>query len=346
MTYKEAAGQRLLLEFRARDAWNQRDYSGAQHLAEELAAASMSGDDDHGWWNATFLVAECQRKQGLMEESRGTAEILAQHPLTSGSKSLSARVSTLASLALQGSGHLARAVAAAQSAVRDATGTLDDAIVEIEARNALVAAFADSDQLEAAWQECLVLVELLPQQPPSKYVGQSYWAIGNVAFLLDRIADGVTYHQLAADNLSPTNDLQLWAHFNRASASLRLTAGVIEPETLECIERAELASSIVGGTERDRLELKLTRAQWLVLTGQFEAAIEQLTEIIAHKHLLASHIAAQAHFLQGQALSARGSNPDAVAHLEESDELFLQSGAQERAATARTLIDAIRGHSS
>lgn len=343
MTYREAAGQRLLLELRARDAWNQRDYVSAQSLAEELAAAAQKDDDDLGWWNATFLVSESLRKQGLVQESREIAELLAQHQLTVRSKALGARVSILLSLALQGSGDLALAVAAAREAVADAADNIDDVSVEVGARNALIAALADSDQIGPAWQECLALDELLRSEPSSQTTGLGYWAIGNVAFLLKHISEGVAYHQLAAKNLSPTNDLDLWARFNRASASLRLTAGVIEPETLECIERAELASSIVGGTERDRLELKLTRAQWLVLTGQFEAAVEQLTEIILHKRLLASHVAAQAHFLLGQARSARGSDTDAIANLELSEKLFLQSGAEDRASTARALIHSMRG---
>ncbi len=342
MTDEEAAGQRLLLELRAREAWNQRDYENAQHLAEELAAATLDASDELGWWNATFLVSECQRKQGKMQESWATAEILGKHPLTEGSKALSARVSTRASLALQGTGNLALAVAAARQGVKDAAESNEDVNVEIDARAALVAALADSDQLEPAWQECLVLVDILPLQPASKYVGQSYWTIGNVAFLLGHITEGVAYHQLAAENLSPTNDLDLWARFNRASASLRLAAGVVGPETLECIERAELASSIVGGTPRDRLELKLTRAQWLVLTGQFDAAVNQLGGIIAEKQLLASHVAAQAHFLLGQALSARGSTNEALGNFRVSEGLFLQSGAKDRASAAHALIRGIQ----
>ncbi|MDQ0735271.1 hypothetical protein [Arthrobacter agilis] len=342
MTDEEAAGQRLLLELRARDAWNQRDYENAQHLAEELASAALLASDELGWWNASFLVSECLRKQGKMQESWAAAEILGKHPLTERSKALSAKVSTLSSLALQGTGDLALAVAAARQGVRDAAGSHDDVNVEIDARHALVAALADSDQLEAAWQECLALVDLLPLQPASRYVGQSYWTIGNVAFLLGHVDEGVAYHRLAAENLSPTNDLDLWARFNRASASLRLAAGAIGPETLECIERAELASSIVGGTERDRLELKLTRAQWLVLTGQLDAAVDQLADIIAKKHLLASHMAAQAHFLLGQALSARGSRAEALGNFRVSEGLFLQSGAKDRASAAHALIRGIQ----
>ena len=341
MRHEEAASHRLLLEFRAREAWSQRDYSSAQSLAEDLASAALDEGDDLGWWNATFFVSEALRKRGLMLKSLMVAEKLAGHSVTLESKALSARVSTLVSLAHQGCGDLVLAVSAAHRAVQDAVSHPEEFGVEVDARNALIAALAESGQLDDAWEQCVLLAEVLKREPDSKSAGESYWAIGNVAFLLKRIADGVSYHQLAAKNLSPTNDLDLWARFNRASAALRLSAGVIEPETLECIERAELASSIVGGTELDRIELRLTRAQWLVLTGQFEAAIDQLGEVIAHKHLLATHTAAEAHFFLGRALSGQGRDSEARDNLEASEDLFLQSGAQERAAVARSLMDGI-----
>ncbi|MCU1634732.1 MAG: hypothetical protein JWM61_3384 [Micrococcaceae bacterium] len=342
MALHDSRSEQLMIELQARDAWNQRDYVRSQELAERAASAAAASNDESSWWNATFLVSEALRKQGLMQESRDVAERLENHALTRTSNALSARVATLTSFALQGAGDLARAVVAARAAVQFAEVEPGQKSIRMEARNALIAALADSDQLEGAWQESLILAEMLSTEPTTQSTGLGYWAIGNVAFLLKHITEGVSYHQLAAKSLSPTNDLDLWARFNRGSAQFRLAAGVVEPETLECIERAELASSIVGGTERDRLELKLTRAQWLVLTGQFEAAIKQLTEIIDNKRLLASHVAAQAHFLQGQALAASTSNADALADLRLSEKLFLQSGADERATTARALIETIQ----
>lgn len=342
MALQDARGEQLMLELQARDAWNQRDYMKAQSLAEQVAAAAAACDDQGGWWNAIFLVSEALRKQGRMDDSRAIAEKLGVHELTRASEALSARVSTLRSFALQGSGDLALAVKSAREAVSFTSELAEHKGIRIEALNALIAALADSDQLSEAWQECLKLADLLSTEPSSQTTGLGYWAIGNVAFLLERISEGVSYHELAAKNLSPSNDLDLWARFNRASASLRLTAGVTEPETLECIERAEMAGSIVGGTERDRLELILTRAQWLVLTGQFDAAVEHLTSVVERKHLLASHIAAQAHFLLGQALTTRSGDAEAILNLEKSEDLFLQSGAEDRASTARALIRSLQ----
>ncbi|MUK02128.1 tetratricopeptide repeat protein [Vibrio cholerae] len=341
MAPEDARREQLMIELQARDAWNQRDYVKAQALAEQAASSAAGSGDDISWWNATFLVSETLRKQGRMEESLDVAEELSAHRITGGSSALSARVATLVSFALQGTGDLVSAITAAREAISHAREEPDHRSIRLEAQNALIAALAESGMLEEAWQECLVLADLLSTEPGSQATGMGYWAIGNVAFLLKHVAEGVEYHQLAAKNLSPTNDLDLWARFNRASASLRLTAGVIEPETLECIERAELASSIVGGTDRDRLELSITRAQWLVLTGQFDTAVEQLTAVVAQQHRLALHVAAEARYLLGQALFERGTPADAVKHLEESERLFLRSGAEDRASTARDFIAGI-----
>lgn len=341
MSHGSNIGQRMVLEYRAREAWTQRNYSAVEGLANQWAAASLEDSENESWWNATHLQAEALRKQGRMNESKDLADTLEQHPLTSSSTALKARVLTLRAFALQGLGDLTAAVDAAERATAEARSTPDHNGIAIEAQNALIAALAESGRINEAWQACLRLVDLLEAEPEGQTTGMGYWAIGNVAFLLKRRADGVEYHERAAKHLSPVNNLDLWARFNRASADLRLTAGELGPETLECIERAEMASSIVGGSERDRVELRLIRAHWLVLTGQFDMAIPSLEDIVHHKDLLALHTAAHAHFLLGQALMSTHRDVEATAQLTVSELLFAESGAEDRASTARTLIRSI-----
>ncbi|WP_051477282.1 hypothetical protein [Arthrobacter sp. Br18] len=331
----------MLLELRARDSWNQRDYAGARALADEAATAALKLDDIDAWWNMTFLKSECLRKLGLMRESAEVSQVLNDHPLTVQSSALTTRVATNLSFALQGCGDLAEAVIAARHAAAAAEADPEQQESLIKAQYALIAALADSDQLDEAWVQCLALAALLQGNPSSQSAGMSYWAIGNVAFLLNQPEEGTKYHRLAAENLSPTNDLELWAKFNRASAEIRLAAGVVQPETLECIDRAELAISIVGGSERDKLELALTRAHWLVLTGQYEAAAERLRFVISKDKLLATHTAAEAHLLLGRALKAKKAEPEAAQNLKKSEKLFSKAGAPSRAGSARELIDDI-----
>ncbi|MFP3570739.1 hypothetical protein, partial [Paraburkholderia sp. SIMBA_030] len=78
--------------------------------------------------------------------------------------------------------------------------------------------------MEDAWRECLVLETLLTDEVDEDTAGKGYWVIGNVAFLTDHVSEGVRYHDQAAEWLSPSKDVDLWARFNRASAEMRLQA--------------------------------------------------------------------------------------------------------------------------
>lgn len=341
MNQSKQPGEHVFLELRARDAWNQREYGLAISIATEAAEAARHNTDDNAWWNMTFLQAECLKKIGKFYDAQVLAESLRDDVLTQRYADLSARVSTFLAGTLQGQGDLATAAEEARHAVAMAASAADSPDLRITAQHALIAALAESDQIDDAWEECLQLAELITPDVNSQTAGKAYWVIGNVAYLRRDTAVGTDYHRRAAGNLSPSNDLDLWARFNRASAALRLAGGVVEPETLECIERAELAASIVGGSERDQLELSLTRAHWLFLTGQYDAAVERLRPICEGSSLLASQTAAEAYALLGQALARSGDPLEGLFQLEKSQELFRQSGAPDREAHVGKLIDEV-----
>ncbi|HEX7203356.1 MAG TPA: XRE family transcriptional regulator, partial [Arthrobacter sp.] len=148
----------------------------------------------------------------------------------------------------------------------------------------------------------------------------------------------VKHHERAAKLLSPANDIELWARFNKASATVRLTAGIVEPETLSAIERAELAFSIVSGTKGDALEVAFIRARWLYLTGDIVAAVEKLREIHAERNALAKHTAGEVSLLLGKSLKAAGEPDEALVHLQEAQKAFSAAGAGDRVQQA---LDAV-----
>lgn len=334
-------GDQLLYELRAREAWSQRDYESARVIAGQAVELAMKDDNQVAWWNMAFFQAECLREEGSVEESVKVAELLREHPLTSQSPALAARVLTLLGIGLQGIGQLPSAVDATRDAVNLATNDDTPSELLINARRALIATLAESDQVAEAWAECVTLAALITADTPPQVSGKAYWVIGNVAFLRQEVTEGAKYHRLAASKLSPNNDLDLWARFNRASAAKRLAAGVVDAETLECIERAETASSIVGGNERDQLELSLTRAHWLVLTGQLNAAVKRLRPICAEGTILASQTAGEANLLLGRALAGRGDDIEALSYLDAAKAFFIQSGAHDRALHVGELIESL-----
>lgn len=338
----QQSGELVMRELRAREAWSQRDYPAARQLAAAAVVLAARAEDHHAWWNMTFLQAECLREEGSLDDSLQYAEALSINSLTLGSAALKARVHTLAAVCQQGLGHLDQAVESATIAVKSAATVPDAPELQIEAHHALIAALAESDRLDEAWSTCLDLSTHITSGIHRQTAGKAFWVIGNVAFMRHQVNDGTRFHRLAADHLAPNNDLDLWARFNRASASRRLAAGVVDAQTLECIERAEVASSIVGGTERDQLQLSLTRAHWLFLTGQINAAVERLRPICAEGSALSRQTEGEANLLLGQALSARGEWVEALAHLETSEQCFNDAGAPDRAAHVRDIEAKLR----
>ena len=86
-------------------------------------------------------------------------------------------------------------------------------------------------------------------------------------------------------------------------------AGVVEPATLQAIERSELAHSVVGATAAETLEVSLLRARWHFLNGELPQALELLATIESNKDKLAPHIAGDSALLLGSALKAETASP-------------------------------------
>ncbi|MFE4196467.1 hypothetical protein ACFRJ9_11430 [Paenarthrobacter sp. NPDC056912] len=325
----------LVAGLNARGKWKERNFDEAFRLAGEAAQLAADAGDDLAWWNMRYLQAECLRDQGNIEKYLALASELNDHGLTASSPELGAKAGTMVAIGLQGLGRLPEAATVAADAAKLAARDADLLYVQILAQRALIAALAESRLLDDAWRECLVLETLITDDVDEDTAGKGYWVIGNVAFLADRVADGGRYHDLAAERLSPSKDVDLWARFNRASAEMRLQAKLSDAATLRCIERAELATDIVGGSERDHLEMSLVRAHWNFLSGDMQEALTILEPLCARSSILATQTSAEAHFLFARTLLESDRREDALAVFEESAKLFDQAALPERSATVR-----------
>ncbi|MFC9350339.1 tol-pal system YbgF family protein [Arthrobacter sp. NPDC057013] len=328
----------VIAELAARESWKRRDYAAAYAGAGHAAELAQEAGDEVRWWKMVLLQAECLRNQGSIQECQELAADLAAHPVAASSPDLGARAATLLAHSLQGLGRLPEAVEAASTAARLVAGDSENVYLHIQAQQALIAALAESGRHEDAWQECLDLESLLSDHVDEDTAGKAYWVIGNVAFLSNRVNEGGHYHDLAAGKLSPSQDVDLWARFNRASAEMRLQAKLGDAATLRCIERAELATEVVGGSERDILEMSLVRAHWYYLTGDMETAISLLTPLRSKFPILATQTAAEATFVLGRALMAQGHEAESLQMLDEAATLFDTAAAPERSATVRGFI--------
>ena len=221
------------------------------------------------WWNMTLFRAESLLAAGDFEACAEVAGALLAEPRDA-MPQLQAQVHILLAKARQGLGLLEQAADEARAAA-DLMNGEDDVEIAVKARQALIAALADSGRLDEAWAESLIMADVISGEVDDQLVGKAYWVIGNVAFLCSKVAEGLHYHELAAATFSPARNLTVWAKFNKASAAMRLAADVADADTLRCIERAELATDVIGGSPRTtHLLLKLNRGHWNYLAGEYE----------------------------------------------------------------------------
>lgn len=342
MAMPEKLSPHVLAALQARESFRNRDFSAALELAREAAREALEAGDETAWWNMTYLQAECQRDLEALWDCLELSRQLVEHRLAAEKPAFSARAFILLSITHQGLGHLAEAAANAARAAELVAGNEEHVGLQIQAQRGLIAALAESRRMDEAWRESLVLEKLLTDLVDEDTAGKAYWVIGNVAFLSQRVADGGRYHDMAAEQLSHSKDVDLWARFNRASAVMRLEANLTDQATLRCIERAELATDIVGGSERDLLEMSFVRAYWHFLTGDMENALALLKSVCSRSEFLPTQTAGEARFLLGKALLAKGDNAGALEQLETAIDLFESAAASERSVQVRSFAAEIK----
>lgn len=333
----------ILNEYKARQLWEKRDYSAAIECTRAAADAALIGGDQAGWWRMTCLMAECQLELGLMDESAETALKLTAHEMTLADPELLARANAIRSAGLRSLGHLPEALAAARQAAVNFPDTAYGSRGKLEAQQVLVAVLSEAGNLDDAWDEAQTLASMINEETSPEKAGKGYWVVGNVALLTGRHAEGVRFHSLASESLSLINDLGLWALFNKASAFMRLTANLVEPETLQCIERAEMALSISGGSPQDELDMEIIRAHWRYATGEFEAAKSQMATTLEQVHSMTPLSEGDGRLLYARILQETGDAEMAVEEALASIRVFDKAGAGLRSQQAKEFLDGL-GH--
>ncbi|WP_307032275.1 hypothetical protein [Arthrobacter sp. B3I4] len=331
-------------ELKAHEQRSNHAFADAANSAERAAEIALQDGNFASWWNMTFLQAE-----NLLDAQRfGDCETLAASLITSLEQANlhdQARVHILLAKARQGAGLLEQAAASARAAT-DLTAGESEVELNIKARQALIAALADGGKLSDAWRESMNLAGVVSDDIEDQLAGKAYWVIGNVAFLCDRVEEGLRYHELAAATFSPAKNLDVWAKFNKASAAMRLAANVADADTLRCIERAELATDVIGGSETDVLLLKRNRAHWSYLAGDAGSAVTLLEEIRATVRSLTPQILGDVCLLLGRSYLAVGDKVAARQSLREAEVHFRTAGAPHRAQQAKEVLLAELGRTT
>ena len=345
MLEKVASSAYVAAELRARHLRDNHEFDAAAQSAKEAALIAGEDGDPVASWAMKFFQAENLMEAGDFEECAKLALELLADPQGAPAVQASARANILLSKAWQGAGLLEDAANAARAAA-DLSADEADIDVNVKARQALIAALADCGKLDEAWSECRVLASVISDDVDDQLAGKAFWVIGNVAFLSDRVEEGLKYHELAASTFSPAKNLDVWAKFNKASAAMRLAAEVADADTLRCIERAELATDVIGGSSNDHLLLKLNRAHWSYLAGDPDAAIALLQDLPSLEDNLSPQRSGEACLLMGRAQLALGNQAEARKWIIQAANRFDSSGASHRAQQARDFLRSELGRGS
>lgn len=326
----------LRLSLCARQSWDTRDYLGAAANAKLAAEFASASKDPVTWWNMTFLAANALMRHGDNNEAVAVLKTLLEHPLTTDSDALALRAQQVMGAATLAQGCLQEAISHATQAVEIGSGDSPEEFgAYLLALQTLIGALTEAGRLEQAWEHALVLTDAVTDETAPQMAGEIHWVIGNVAFIRHDIRTGLEHHAQASRLLSPATDLSRWAQFNKATAWVRLMAGVVEPATLQAIERSELAHSVVGATLAETLEVSMLRARWHYLNGELTEALELLAGIQAQKDELAPHIAGDNALLLGTALQAAECPDEALSAYQQALDSYVQAGAMDRADVAK-----------
>ena len=330
----------ILNEYRARQAMERRDQPGAMEHSRLAADAAADAGDNWGYCRMRYQLGELQLDFGLVDDCIDTCEALISSSAVKDFPEFESRTRVLLSRTYNIGGQMEEALTVAREASSKPTQELS-AEGRRGVQYVLVAALAEEGDTEAAWTEAMKLVGMLGSDQGARSVGTTHWTVANVAFMSSRIGEGAHHQRLAADALARVNDVNLWAQFNKASAHVRLLAGVNGPETEEFIERAEVAFDVAGGNEIDKYEIRITRAWWELESGDVGKAEELLGSLEQELKGNYPFLYARTLMFLARCLQSQERVHESIRWARESERLFADLGAEVFAAECRQLIGSL-----
>ncbi len=283
------------------------------------------------------LTAEALLERGAYHECVLVTDGLLKSALTEASPVLRAAVLAIRSRALRADGDLTEARKSASHAVFAAHAAEEcPPEIMVSALTAEVAARADLGEREELARATAELESCKQDLPEGHVRGLAAWALGNVYFAEREVPSAIAQHDEAAELLRPEADLRAWARFYKATAALRLAAGVLDGVD-GFIERASNGLSIVGN-EGDLAELELLRAK-RVLPSDPENALARI-EAVLRRHELPGQTEAEAETVRAAAFELLGRREDQLRTLLHAAELLASSGAPDQAIDIwRAVVD-------
>lgn len=257
--------------------------AGDAALSAELAAALRAGEQSAPAalrWQALWLLARTRGAQAQHAEEYQVLSELAALSDEMGIPELRVRANTALAHSARSLGDITKSCAHAADAVSEAGPlSLTDRIAALDA---LISAQAEAGQLAPARERADELVALTePEGGPA--LTRALWTSATVAIRQGESSRAMADLERALASLASHDDLELWMRLRLAAASLLLQ---INPPRIEAA-RARLAESEPAvnlvGTEQNRQELTLLKAQLAFKEGHYDQARELCAALDDHE---------------------------------------------------------------
>ncbi|MHA7239515.1 helix-turn-helix domain-containing protein [Arthrobacter sp. TMS1-12-1] len=320
-----------------------RDDALAASEAEHAASIAHGQGNAPAWWDMSLLQAQKLIDLRRLEDAETVLLRLASSSLMVPTPELRCVVLMRLSTVARNTGRLPEAIDLARRSLEAAAELPSHAPTRLQAAFILIAGLSVKGDLDEAWDVAMSL-DIAGGVPavPSLLIARGAWTIGNVAFRRGEVQVGCEQHALAARLLLPQTDVETWAEFHKASANLKLQAGLVDDSVRASLHHADLGLQLVGTPDK-RLELVLTRARLALLTADLGTAEQLLNRVVDQRDLLDFEAETELEESLGLYHAGRKSPRQAAHHLANAARLYSEAGAEEKARELTDRAQALPG---
>lgn len=309
----------------AERAWRDRDFRATSRFAGRAADAARLAEMPDREWQALYLQAQALYYEGHFIEGAEVATGLVTHSVSEHAPQLRAQALALSSVCYRAGDRLHTALATAMRAVQLASE--EAPAVQAEALMALLSALAElgagENEIRGAAQR---LVQVVDRLESDNARGIASWTLGTIYFRLGEPEEGMRWHGVAHDLISPDRDFRQWLRLQRTVASCRLDAG-IRAGVGEFLQNAERGLALVGNRV-DKAELLLAQAKLLLLDGKPAEAANLASTILRGEQTLGQDLlSGEAIVVQGDAFAALGRPAEALHAYQKAAAVFEKHGS-------------------
>lgn len=309
----------------ARSARDGGDYAQAREILVDITKQFGGPDEEDAVWEARWELAETLECLGEDAERAQLLRDLLEDPLTTRAAHLHAKVAATLSHSARRGGLLMESVRHAERAMSAAEPLDVDSVGSVNARLALISAYADIGQWERAAELTRELLDVVDDVVSRQLRGVALWTAAAVLTLVDEADRAGPLAERAGALLRPEVDVRLWARFKRSAASLSVAVGQVGKAATP-LRQARQALELVG-TKADLAMLNCVEAMAHQRGGDTDRALAAVERSTGAQAQLSAQHQARLDLTAARALAAAGRTGEALVRYRSGAARYEDAGA-------------------